>query len=292
MSGGTWPRRPPEGAGSDTGRPSSCIVPVVALHCSGADGRQWDKLAAVLGPRFEVIAPSFFGVSDVRPWSGERSFTLADEAEAVIELIDAAGTGVHLIGHSYGGGVALKAASMRPAAIASLSLYEPSAFHILRQLGASAAPDLAEIEALAASVGTGVVSGAYREASATFVDYWNGEGAWQALRAEVRDELVRWLPKAPLDFRALLGDDTDIATYRSIACPTLLMRGAHARGPSRRIVDALSNVMTEASVANIGDAGHMGPLSHAQQTNDLIARHIDQVIRSQRQGEGRSPQAA
>jgi pimeloyl-ACP methyl ester carboxylesterase len=210
----------------------------------------------------------------------------------VIELIDAAGTGVHLVGHSYGGGVALKAASMRPAAVASLSLYEPSAFHILRQLGAAAAPDLAEIEALAASVGTGVVSGAYREAAATFVNYWNGEGAWQALRAEVRDELVRWLPKAPLDFRALLGDDTPIATYRSFACPTLLMRGAHARGPSRRIVNALSNVMMEASIASIDGAGHMGPFSHAEQTHDLIAGHIAQAIRRSQQGEGQAPQAA
>jgi pimeloyl-ACP methyl ester carboxylesterase len=45
---------------------------------------------------------------------------------------------VHLVGHSYGG-VALHAVLARKDRAASLTLYEPSAFHLLKQLDAGAA---------------------------------------------------------------------------------------------------------------------------------------------------------
>jgi pimeloyl-ACP methyl ester carboxylesterase len=48
-------------------------------------------------------------------WSGEHAFTLADEAKRAIALIDGSEGKVHLVGHSYGGGVALHAALARPA---------------------------------------------------------------------------------------------------------------------------------------------------------------------------------
>ena len=44
-----------------------------------------------------------------------HAFTLGDEAARTIEVIDRSGRKVHLVGHSYGGGVALHAALARPA---------------------------------------------------------------------------------------------------------------------------------------------------------------------------------
>ncbi len=34
---------------------------VLALHCSGADGRQWRKLGPALGPDFALRAPDLSG---------------------------------------------------------------------------------------------------------------------------------------------------------------------------------------------------------------------------------------
>ena len=84
---------------------------------------------------------------------------------------------VHLVGHSYGGGVALNVALARPDRIASMALYEPSAFHLLRQLGERGAEPYAEITGVARSICQGVVTGDYRGAVAAFVDYWNGPGS-------------------------------------------------------------------------------------------------------------------
>ena len=78
--------------------------------------------------------------------------------QRTIEIIDRSDGQVHLVGHSYGGGVALRAAVERPDRIASLTLYEPSAFHLLRAMGARAAGALAEILALAARTAEGVIT--------------------------------------------------------------------------------------------------------------------------------------
>lgn len=253
---------------------SNAPIQIIALHCSGANGGQWRKLAATLGPRYGVIAPSFIGCGDAGPWNGERAFTLADEARGIVDLIDAIAEPVHLIGHSYGGGVALKVAAARPRAVASLALYEPSAFHLLKQMGLRTPPELEEIEAIAEAVGKGLVTGSYQQAAAAFVNYWNGAGAWEGLRPDVQAGLLRWLPKAPLDFRALLEDDTPITAYRRITCPVSLVCGEHALAPSRRIVGELASALPRATVEIIPGAGHMGPVTHAVEVNACLAKHL------------------
>lgn len=253
---------------------SDGLVPVIALHCSGADGNQWRRLAAAIGSGFDVHAPSFIGCGDAEPWHGEHAFTLMDDARSIVGLVDAAPRAVHLVGHSYGGGVALKVASLRPDQIASVSLYEPSAFHVLRQLGARAEAELAEIEDLAAGVASGLVTGAYHAAAATFVDYWSGEGTWFALRPEIREAMLRWLPKASLDFRALLDEDTPLASYGRLGCPVLVLRGERAPDPSRMIAEELARQFPFGSLEVVPGAGHMGPATHAAEVVGRVAAHI------------------
>src|ERR1700760_2285179 len=87
---------------------------VIALHCSGAGAGQWHGLSRALGDAFEIRTPEHFGSESRGPWTGEHTFTLADEAFTTLTLIDDAADRVHLVGHSYGGGVALNAALNRP----------------------------------------------------------------------------------------------------------------------------------------------------------------------------------
>jgi pimeloyl-ACP methyl ester carboxylesterase len=96
--------------------PQDAKTLVIALHCSGSSGRQWRRLAETLGGQYAVVAPDLFGSGSNGHWSGERSFKLADEAAPVIDIIDACQAPVHLVGHSYGGAVALRVALARPSA--------------------------------------------------------------------------------------------------------------------------------------------------------------------------------
>lgn len=249
---------------------------VIALHCSGAGAGQWKKLGVALGPGYAVEAPEHYGCDSTGQWSGDHAFTLADEAARTIDLIDRCAGKVHIVGHSYGGGVALHVALARPDRIASLSLYEPSAFHLLKAVGSAAHAAFAEIAAITAETSSGIVSGDYRGAAIAFIDYWGGTGAFASLRPAVQSALVRWIPKAPLDFRALIEEGTPIAAYAALDFPVLVMRGEHAPAPTRQITEMLPGLLTDARTVVIDGAGHMGPLTHAEVVAAEIARHIRQ----------------
>jgi pimeloyl-ACP methyl ester carboxylesterase len=257
-----------------TSQSFSSETSVIALHCSGAGAAQWRKLSEALGSRHAFVAPEHYGCDSTGPWSGERAFTLADEAARTIGIIDASRGKVHLVGHSYGGGVALRAAVERPERIASLTLYEPSAFHLLKSMGTHGAHALAEIIAISKCTADGVICGDYRGAAASFVDYWGGRGAWEALRPSVQAALTRWAPKAPLDFRALLDERMPASAYTGLRVPALIMRGQHAPGPTRAIAERLPMLLPVARLAIVEGAGHMGPFTHADNVNAIIVRHI------------------
>jgi pimeloyl-ACP methyl ester carboxylesterase len=247
---------------------------VIALHCSGAGPSQWRPLAEALGGGFALAAPEHYGNEGTGPWTGEHAFTLADEASRTIGLVDGSEGKVHLVGHSYGGGVALKAALARPDRIASLALYEPSAFHLLRDMGPEGAEALAEIMGVARRVGEGVIAGEYCRAVAGFVDYWNGPGAWQALRPAVQAALTRWVPKAPLDFRALIEEPTGTRACLALRMPVLILRGERAPPPTRVIAERLSRLLADGRLQVVRGAGHMGPLTHAADVAARMAEHI------------------
>jgi pimeloyl-ACP methyl ester carboxylesterase len=256
---------------------STQCEPVIALHCSGAGAGQWRRLGETLGKSCDLIAPEHFGCESVGHWTGEHGFTLADEAARTIALIDAAGRKVHLIGHSYGGGVALHVALVRPGRIATLTLYEPSAFHLLKSFGDDGRAALVEINAVANKMREGVISGDHRGAAAVFVDYWSGRGAWNAQRPELQAAVVRWMPKAPLDFAALFAEPTPPGAYARLTCPVLIIRGEHAPAPTRLIAEMLPSLVPTARLKVVAGAGHMGPLTHATEVNALIVQHITET---------------
>jgi pimeloyl-ACP methyl ester carboxylesterase len=257
---------------ADEGRPHRGTI--VALHCSGSSSAQWRKLAEAAEDGFDVRCLDLYGCGRTGGWTGEDAFTLADEGHGVVAAIDAVRGPVHLVGHSYGGAVALHAALRRAGHIASLSLYEPTLFHLLPAMGPEGGDAYAEISAVASAVARGVVTGDYCAAARRFVDYWSGNGSWHRLKPELQIELIRWIVKAPLDFRALFEDATPPAAYAGLACPVLVLRGEHAPPPTRLAAARLAEILPHVRAATVAGAGHMGPITHAAEVNARILDHI------------------
>jgi len=57
---------------------------VIALHCSGSTGQQWQKLRQALGPAVRVISPDLIGCGGNPNWNGEGPFELTDEARPIV----------------------------------------------------------------------------------------------------------------------------------------------------------------------------------------------------------------
>ena len=130
---------------------------IIALHCSGSTGRQWQPLQTVMGSRFNILAPDFIESGAALLWSGDGPFRLADEARTIIDTIDATDGSIHLVGHSYGGCVALRIAIERPHRVMSSSLYEPTVFHLLNAIGEDGCRALGEIRAWGLEIGRHVM---------------------------------------------------------------------------------------------------------------------------------------
>jgi pimeloyl-ACP methyl ester carboxylesterase len=247
--------------------------PIVLLHCTGGSGRQWAELAELLRTDFQVIAPDLCGYGGTTHWPGVGPFNLAVEADLVCALIDAFKRPVHLVGHSFGGAVALKLALRYPEHLKSLTVIEPASFHLLRH--GDDMDDLAfrQISEVAAIIANAVNCGDYVGAMRRFVDFWNGQGAWNALPNPQRIALATRINKVTLDFWATLNDSIRRGDLFNMAVPTLVIFGERSPLPTRRICFHLARVLPNVRQRAIADAGHMLPMTHFKAICELVAAH-------------------
>lgn len=250
--------------------------PVLLLHCSASSGRQWDGFGAALAPGFWTLTPDLYGYGSAPSWSGPGPLKLSAESARVRALVPKRAGPIHVVGHSYGGAVALRFAVEQPWRVRSLTLIEPVAFHALRQGGRKDRRLLDTIHRLVSSVVKNVVTGDYHGAMRQFVDYWNGRSAWEGIRPDARRRMSRHAPKVVLDFHAAVNENTALGAYRRrFRFPVLILRGAQSPATTRRIARLLTESIPGASLATIAGAGHMLPLTHADEVRCRIARHIE-----------------
>ena len=238
----------------------------VLLHSSGATAQQWRALAEELRACRRVLAPDLFGYGESGHGPAEPSLT--QEAGIVEALADRVSGPIDLIGHSYGGAVALRFALKLPERLRSLTLIEPVAFHLLQRGRIADRGAFAEVLALADAVRQG------GEGMGRFVDYWNGPGAWDAVPEEKRASLAGLSPSVARNFAAIMAETVPLAEYRRVAVPTLLLGGARSPAPARRILGLLASVLPKVRHCTIGAAGHMAPLTHRDLVNSEILRHL------------------
>jgi len=83
--------------------------------------------------RHRVIAINLYGYGKTEPWRDGPLQTLADQAYLLKSLIQNSSGPMSLVGHSFGGSVAMKAAALFKNSIQRLVLIEPNPFYLLEQ---------------------------------------------------------------------------------------------------------------------------------------------------------------
>lgn len=240
------------------------------LHSSLSSAQQWRRLSAGLQARGQVLAADLMGYGRARAERPQQQpHRLATEAARLRRLLHEAGLAhrpMHLVGHSFGGAVALRLARELPGQVRSLALYEPVAFHLLPAIG----PQRAAVQALAEQMRQDLAAGAAERAAEDFVDYWSDTGSFAAMAAATQARLALEVPKVLEDFAALLGEQCDATTYgRELGMPVLLLEGRHSRPAAREVVDELRAVLPAAEHALL-PCGHMAPVAEPGRVNPLI----------------------
>ena len=245
---------------------------VVLLHCSAASARQWNGFTDLLAG-FRLVPLDLWGHGSRSPWHGGEPLRLRNEAAAVQQALPGKAP-IHLIGHSYGGAVALRFAFSHPERLRSLTLIEPSSFHVLKDAEASDAHLLDEIRAVGDDVGRHLLRGDYAGGMEKFVDYWGGPGSWQNLPVGKREPIMRLALHVAHHFSALFEEETSLADYASLDVPTLIMCGTNSPAPSRLVTRLLTKTLPRARHRTIAYAGHMSPLTHQAQVAALALEHL------------------
>lgn len=236
---------------------------VIALHSSGMSGRQWRSLAERLGEDHRVLTPDFLG-SGARPaWPGDRPFHFSEDVAEIAQLVAAQPEPVHLVGHSYGGFVVLQLLrdEATRARVRSIAVYDPVAFGVLGR------PPTGDIQFDDA---TGGDEPWFR----TFVEYWNGKGAWDALPAPARAQFSKVGRKVYFEVKTLVADPTPASAYAPFTGRALVLSGASTPPDAREVGERLAAALPDARRIVVEGAGHMGPLTHATIVNDAIASHL------------------
>ena len=258
-------------------------TPVVALHCSLGAGVQWSALGEQIGPEFRLFAPDFHGCGGSDAWPGRRPLRLADEAAVVAALADRAGEPMHLIGHSYGGAVALRAAVAYPERIASLTLFEPVAFGLLRRGDAGDRHLFAEVAQLSDAVLQAAASGDTHRGARRFVDYWGGPGSFAGFSERRQAGLAARIGRVAMDFSAAFAEPWELKDLRRLTVPVLLLDGDRSPAPTRRISAMLQAALPISSLVTIPQAGHLAPLTAADEVNFMITSFlVDAKLRMRR----------
>jgi len=234
------------------------------IHSGGFTSRQWRKLAQRLAPSHDVLAPDLIGYG-AEPWPPGVPFHFQQDIDHLLTRLDRP---ADLVGHSYGGLLALQLALARPELVRAIAVYEPVAFGVLGPEDADARAALALPAYRADPAG---VDEAWLTA---FVDWWNGPGAWTALAEPTKAgfRAVAW--KVYQEVASLSADTTDRARYGTITAPTLLLGGARTPITERRTLERLAEALPNARLALFDDMGHMGPITHADVVNTAIAAHL------------------
>jgi pimeloyl-ACP methyl ester carboxylesterase len=252
---------------------------VVCLHASAGTHAQWLGLAQTLSPRWQVLAPDLCGHGRSPAWPAAAMSSLQVDAQAVTALMEATSPhldqrGVHLVGHSYGGAVAMQIALRYPRRVRSLTLYEPVLFGLLREW-APRDPSLLEITDIAHTVRGLMRRGATDEAAAHFVGYWGGDAAWASLNAAQRTTVAERMANVPRHFDACFNARWSQAVLQRLNMPILLMNGTATRTPARRVAELLSQALPHAQRCELEGAGHMGPITHAETVTQWMATYLD-----------------
>lgn len=243
-----------------------CMSSVLLLHSGGLTSRQWRKLEDLLAPRHRVVAPDLLGYGTNR-WPEGKPFHFRDDVAMLVDLVDAP---THVIGHSYGGLLALQLALARPDAVLSIAAYEPVTFGMLDQ-----PEDAAARRAL--DERSPYRPDAPEEWLEGFIDWWQGAGAWRALPAATRQAFLDVSWKLSEEVQSLTSDRTGRARYATITAPTLLLAGERTHPSELHVVHELAKVLPRATLRVFPGMGHMGPITHAAEINAAFAAFLESV---------------
>ncbi|MBL8895157.1 MAG: alpha/beta fold hydrolase [Rhizobiales bacterium] len=258
--------------------------PVVLLHGTAGKPSHWAGIAAGLSA-FEVRMPSLPGHCVL--CHEATGGLIADEAYRIAKSAVGPGQRVHLVGHSYGGAVALKLAMAFPERIKSLTLIEPAVFHLLRDGGHLERQMYADIADVEVRLRKAHAAGDARPGVSGFVDFWCGGGSFARFHREKQESLVAMAETIIGNFTSVARENWPVTSCAMVKAPMLAIIGSQSPVLVQHLARMIAGAIDDAKVIQLSEAGHMLPLTHAGAVAQILTHHFQRA-----QAQMRFPRAA
>lgn len=249
---------------------------VVCTHSNASTSGQWQVLMDLLAPRFRVFAPDSYGSGKSPEWPSDRVISLRDEVTLIEPILTRAGSPLALVGHSYGAAIALIAALANPDRVSAIALYEPTLFALLD--AERPPPNEAEgIRTAVAEASIALDAGNQDAAAERFINYWMGSGTWEQTPERRKPPIVASVTNIRRWAYALFNEPTPLETFRSLNVPVLYMVGKRSTPSARGVARLLATALPRVELVEFENLGHMGPITHPDPVNEVIARFLERV---------------
>jgi 3-oxoadipate enol-lactonase len=232
---------------------------IVLLHGAFMDRRSWDRQVAAFSRQYRVVRMDFrpFGES-TQP---KQPYFVPDDVLALMDAlkIDRA----HMVGHSFGGGVAIELALLHPERVASL-------IFVASGLGGLAPPDDERKATMA-------IFAAVKQGDDAIVQAWLAHPMWKVSRErpDVRAELDQITRRNLAPFRMTAPPykpltPPAIGRLAEIKSPTLVIAGGEDSAGNRQASELLSRQIPQAKSIVVPGADHALPIGWSRELNDAV----------------------
>ena len=246
---------------------------VVLVHSSVSGARQWRRLMDDLKDRFRVRAVNLFGYGKTPPWPADATQSLDDQAGLVEAVLPADADEIHLVGHSFGASVAMKAAARLAGRVTRLVLLETNPFYLLAQLGRADA--FAEAMELRNCVKTFGALGEWATAAERFANYWGGAATWREMTPERRAAFTQALKPNYFEWDAVMNETTSVEQWSALLPrATQLIWDPTTVLPIREIAAILRRACPGWTYREVPAGGHMAPLTRPDLINPLVGSFL------------------
>ena len=249
--------------------------PVVMLvHSSVAGARQWRRLMDNLKADFRVRAVNLFGYGKTPPWPTAMAQSLDDQARLVEAALPANTEEVFLVGHSFGGSVAMKTAARLKGRVTKLVLLETNPFYLLAQSGRTEA--FAEAMELRNCIKQYGALGQWAVAAEKFADYWNGPSSWRDMPPERQTIFAEMLKPNFSEWDAVTDETISVEEWaRLLPRTTLQVSDPETVLPIREIATILRRSCPEWDHTEVPGVGHMAPLTRPDVIDPIVRSYLE-----------------
>lgn len=242
-------------------------VPVVFVPGSYSTPSAWRPIQRLLPVSGRWLSNSLCGYGGTLETRTPKDAGMEHEVRVVEAAAQLANRPVHLVGHSFGGTVALAVAMATRIEVASLALFEPNPLALLRNHGERPLHDDA---LLMSQQFTADTHRGERDAAARVIDYWGGPGTFAGLPPAVQEFCRQAAGTNVLDWLTDFSFEVDADALAALSMPALVVRGELANPAMKAMTRLLAEHMPQARSHVVPGAGHFLISSHPDECAGLL----------------------